>query len=557
MITLLAFLNGFCMAVNYGDIVFTELMPDPSPSTGLPETEYFELYNRSDKPVNLAGWKLQVNDKLYPFASTEILSKEYLLVCSKNMGQLFGNDIHKTELTSFPSLNNSGAVIQIRDTKNDLVTVISYDESWYKNKFKSKGGWSLECIDNDNLSGLPYNWKATDNVNGGTPGKVNSVKNNYPDTVLTRLQRMYMTDERSLELCFNKMISSDVDDRFFRFVNGDNMVTEVVVSSPDYKNYIIRFSDNLSDSKIYGISVTGLKDISGIKVRDTIFNISLPVKADSFCLSINEVMFNPSEKGFDYVEFVNRSDKCIDLSDVWITNYDESGGLNDGNRLSEKSLPCMPGSYWLVSQKSDSVFLLTGQDNASNGIDVTKMPSMPDDKGSVLLLNGDGFVIDGFVYDNNMHYPLLKDAEGVSLEKINPDLSSAETGSWLSASESSGFGTPGFVNSQFRNMNPVTGEIIFYEKKWFTPDNDGNDDTFLMTVKPEKSGVLTIGVYDMNGVKVKALLTNSYVGTEESIVWNGKDDNGLIVKTGKYICNVLFCSADGKLFKKRFVINVL
>ena len=545
------------MAVNYGDIVFTELMPDPSPSTGLPETEYFELYNRSDKPVNLAGWKLQVNDKLYPFASTEILSKEYLLVCSKNMGQLFGNDIHKTELTSFPSLNNSGAVIQIRDTKNDLVTVISYDESWYKNKFKSKGGWSLECIDNDNLSGLPYNWKATDNVNGGTPGKVNSVKNNYPDTVLTRLQRMYMTDERSLELCFNKMISSDVDDRFFRFVNGDNMVTEVVVSSPDYKNYIIRFSDNLSDSKIYGISVTGLKDISGIKVRDTIFNISLPVKADSFCLSINEVMFNPSEKGFDYVEFVNRSDKCIDLSDVWITNYDESGGLNDGNRLSEKSLPCMPGSYWLVSQKSDSVFLLTGQDNASNGIDVTKMPSMPDDKGSVLLLNGDGFVIDGFVYDNNMHYPLLKDAEGVSLEKINPDLSSAETGSWLSASESSGFGTPGFVNSQFRNMNPVTGEIIFYEKKWFTPDNDGNDDTFLMTVKPEKSGVLTIGVYDMNGVKVKALLTNSYVGTEESIVWNGKDDNGLIVKTGKYICNVLFCSADGKLFKKRFVINVL
>ncbi len=368
---------------------------------------------------------------------------------------------------------------------------------------------------------------------------------------------MYMTNERSLELCFTKMICRDVDDRYFRFVNGDNMVTEVSASSPDYKNYIIRFSDNLTENRVYGISIAGLKDISGIEVSDTIFNISLPVKADSFCLSINEVMFNPAYNGFDYVEIVNRSDKCIDLSDVWITSYDESGNLNDGSRLSEKSLPCMPGSYWLVSQKSDSVFLLSGQAIVSNGLDVSKMPSMPDDKGNVLLLNGDGSFIDGFSYDNNMHYPLIKNTEGVSLEKINPDLSSAETVSWMSASESSGFGTPGFINSQYRNINPETREIVFYEKKWFTPDNDGNDDTFLMTLKPEKSGILTIGVYDMSGIKVKALLTNSYIGTEESIVWNGKDDNGQIVKTGKYICQVLFYSAGGEIFKKRFVINVL
>lgn len=557
MITLLALLHGYCIAGNYGDIVVSELMPDPSPSTGLPETEYIELLNRSDKAVNLAGWKFQVNEKLYPFTSTEILSKGYLLVCPKNEGQLFDNDIHKMELASFPALNNSGSIVQIRDAKNDLVFVISYDESWYKNKFKSKGGWSLECIDTDNLSGLSYNWKASDNNSGGTPGKANSVNNINPDTVVTRLQRMYMIDERSLEFCFNKMISHDVDDRYFRFVNGDNIVTEVLGSSPDLKNYIIRFSDNMSESKVYGISISGLKDISGIKVRDTLFNISLPVKADSFCLSINEVMFNPADKGFDYVEVVNRSDKCIDLSDLWISNYDESGSLNDGSRLSDKSLPCMPGSYWLVSQKCDSVFLFSGQTNASNGLDVTKMPSMPDDKGNVLILNSDGFVIDGFSYDNNIHYPLLKDTEGVSLEKINPDLSSPETGSWMSASESSGFGTPGFINSQFKNINPEAGEIVFYEKKWFTPDNDGNDDTFLMTLKPEKCGILTMGIYDLNGVKVKALMANSYIGTEESIIWNGKDNNGQIVKTGKYICNVLFCSAEGKIFKKRFVINVL
>jgi hypothetical protein len=557
VITLLAFVNGFCIAGNYGTIVISELMPDPSPSTGLPEVEYIEIYNRSDKPINLAGWRLQVNEKQYPFASREIPSKGYLLVCQKNEGQLFDNDINKLELASFPALNNSGSVIHLRDSKNDLIFVISYDESWYKNKFKSKGGWSLECIDTDNLSGLSNNWKASENIKGGTPGRANSVENINPDILETRLQKMFFIDDRSLELCFNKMISSDVDDRFFRFVNGDNIVTEVVASSPDYKNYSIKCSDNLSENKVYSISIRGLEDISGIPVRDTLLKISLPQKADSFCLSINEVMFNPTEKGFDYVEIVNRSEKCIDLSDVWITNYDESGDLNEGSRLSEKFLPCMPGSYWLVSNKSDSVFLLQGLNNAVNGLDVAKMPSMPDDKGNVLLLNGDGIIIDRFTYDNNMHYPLLKDAEGVSLEKINPDLSSVETGSWLSASESSGFCTPGFINSQFRNINTESDDIVFYEKTWFTPDNDGNDDAFLLTVKPESGGVLTIGIYDIKGIKIKALKTNSYIGAEENIVWNGEDEKGQIVKTGKYICQVLFYSAEGKIHKKRFVINVL
>nr|MDA3890075.1 lamin tail domain-containing protein [Salinivirgaceae bacterium] len=39
------------------DIVFNELMVDHSPSNGMPDSDYLELYNRSTYPVNLENWE--------------------------------------------------------------------------------------------------------------------------------------------------------------------------------------------------------------------------------------------------------------------------------------------------------------------------------------------------------------------------------------------------------------------------------------------------------------------------------------------------------------------
>jgi hypothetical protein len=43
---------------SFKDIVFTEIFADPSPRVELPETEYLELFNRSNNTYNLSGWKL-------------------------------------------------------------------------------------------------------------------------------------------------------------------------------------------------------------------------------------------------------------------------------------------------------------------------------------------------------------------------------------------------------------------------------------------------------------------------------------------------------------------
>ena len=40
------------------DIVISEILCDPTPSLGLPEYDYLEIYNRSDNPFYLNDWLL-------------------------------------------------------------------------------------------------------------------------------------------------------------------------------------------------------------------------------------------------------------------------------------------------------------------------------------------------------------------------------------------------------------------------------------------------------------------------------------------------------------------
>ena len=40
------------------DIIFSEILADPTPKAGLPETEFVELFNRSEFAFDLSGWKI-------------------------------------------------------------------------------------------------------------------------------------------------------------------------------------------------------------------------------------------------------------------------------------------------------------------------------------------------------------------------------------------------------------------------------------------------------------------------------------------------------------------
>ena len=102
------------------------------------------------------------------------------------------------------------------------------------------------------------------------------------------------------------------------------------------------------------------------------------------------------------------------------------------------------------------------------------MPSFPDDAGDVIILNGQGALLDEVSYSDKWHFPLIANTEGVSLERISYEAASLQ-GNFHSAATSAGYGTPGYRNSQYRLNEEVPGTLNIVPDI-FSPDNDGTDD---------------------------------------------------------------------------------
>src|SRR5690606_33396233 len=60
-----------------GDILINEFMADPSPAVDLPEVEFVEIYNVSNKIIDLSNWKLGDNTTFGSFNGGIIYPNEY------------------------------------------------------------------------------------------------------------------------------------------------------------------------------------------------------------------------------------------------------------------------------------------------------------------------------------------------------------------------------------------------------------------------------------------------------------------------------------------------
>jgi len=339
-----------------------------------------------------------------------------------------------------------------------------------------------------------------------------------------------------------------------------SQLTLIFKATPGYpvcRSVFLTLSDSLVDGEIYELKLSGLADISGLLLEDTVVRFGLPETPALFDLSLNELLFNPVSGGCDYVEFVNRSNKCIDLSQVWITNRSESGALNEGVRLTDKHIPCMPGSYWLLSESIDSVCSVNGCSKAQNALNIPSFPSMPDASGTIILLTASAEIIDEVSYNESMHFPLISQREGVSLEKITPDLSSFDPESWRSASSASGYGTPGFQNSQYMALSEAPEDGFSVENKWITPDNDGQNDLITINYDVSEPSVANLAIYDLNGMVVKVLARNQLLGSRGRYLWDGTSDRGSLLPFGRYILQTEYFNSSGKRILKRFVLAVL
>ncbi len=413
------------------DLLINEFLADETPVIGLPETEYIELYNPSNKFIQLASLEFSDDSgSSYVTLPTYIIEPGAYLILTDDAA----NFPSIPALSQSISLTNGGDGILLRRA-SDLIEIHSkiYDAS------EIAGGISLELVNPTLTCAGASNWILSTNPSGGTPGAQNSEFDDTPDTDAPQLTDATVLNATEVLLTFDEII--DINNAVFTGVSG--------ISNPqlqaDGRSVILTVS-TLSTGLTYTITATGAEDCYGNAGSSSAeFTYFLVEIAEPYDVLINEFMADgdPALGNIptpDYIELWNNSSKNIDLASLQIS--DDSGGGFDALPVFTLS----PNAYILVVGSGNSGLF------AGFG-DVVELPAS-------LSLNSstpDGIVLRRILDSRQIHAKLYSGAEveeSKSLELVNPNQPCAAI--WMVSEDASG-GTPGRENS---NLDLTADEAL-------------------------------------------------------------------------------------------------
>lgn len=520
----------------FRDVVINEFMCDPTPFVGLADAEFVELYNTSNNFIDLTDWKLGDASSFGTIGSHIIAPGEYALLVSTTDATLFAFYPNVVTVTSFPSLNNSGDDIILQDANEVVIDQLSYDLSWYQDEAKEDGGYTLEQINPFASCVNPSNWRGSNDVLGGTPSAQNSVFDDTPDTEGPSLVSIEILGAQTVQVNMSEALDAGA-------ISASNVVLEpsldvvsASVDAPSNSALTVSFGTPIDTGIVYTLTITGIADCEGnLQGSDSVETFLLPFTADSGDFVINEVLFNPYTGGSDYVELVNVTDRPLNLKGWQLANFDDEDGVSSLRTIIDQNYAVEAGGYVLITEDTADVMMNYIQHGIDNFIEVD-LPSYNNDSGTVYLLRIDSIVAESFSYTEDMHFPLLDDVDGVSLERLDVSRPVNDMGNWHSAAQTVGFGTPGLPNSQLFITGQADGEVSL-EPEIFSPyDFDGFNDLLNIYYKFDSPGYVgTIRIYDSNGRPIRDLVTNELLATEGTYTWDGTKDTGEKARIGMYI----------------------
>lgn len=542
------------------EVVITEIMADPSPPRGLPVYEYLEVYNRSSSFFSSGGWKLNIGNTSKSLPSLILGPHEFVIITENEAAgifTLFGNTIGLSSL----GLTNAGEDISLTGKEGDVLCSVSYSDSWYGDAIKKEGGWSLEMIDPGRPCLGAENWTASAAWEGGTPGAENSVKSTLD--VSPSVKSIISILSNTIELTFSERMDTGriCVNHLYEVDRGIGNPIRVFPATGSAERILLEFEREMATKTLYTLKIQGnMINCTGEEsVIQTPFVFGIAEVAEAGDIIINEVLFNPWPGGVDFIEIYNPSDKIIDLGELWVGSVDHGAYPQPDTEyvsLSAFRTSLLPGGYKALTVNPGQVTLYYRDPGPEAFLVIDKLPALDNDEGTIVLKQPGGHGIDRMHYTEAMHFPLLNNTEGISLERINPSGASDNEANWHSASESSGFATPGARNSQYGEWGALSDPVTL-EPEIFSPDNDGYNDVLQIVYNIDQPGFAgSVLIFDASGRLVRNLVRNDLLGSEGSFAWDGIMEDRQPAPAGVYIIYFEIFNPEGKVkrYKKPSVL---
>ncbi|MDR8392211.1 lamin tail domain-containing protein [Aliifodinibius sp. S!AR15-10] len=420
-----------------GDIFINEFMADPPDGF----TEYIELYNPTEKSLNLQNWTLNDNtgtrekitysQYVLPPDSFVVIAPDSSLIDSDNDFSLvvMGNN--------FPSLNNGGDDIVIRDANGVLLDSLQYSSFW------GSGEVALERRSTSLPGMYSENWGNAPNELG-TPGQPNEIST---DKMPPKLDSYEILSQSLLQLVFDERITSPSATALENYELSNSLsISSVDFNAPDTVRLYLR--PTLENAERYRVTYHGLEDLFGNtsdpqNINFTYYSIS---KADSGDVFINEFAFDPSEGMTEFVELHNPTQKSFDLQG-WTFN-DNTGRPKI---LTQSQFIIPPDSFAVIAPDST---LLTSFPDLNLLTIGSRFSSLNNSGDEIVIHSSDGQLIDSLEYTADWS------GEGSSLERRSTSVSAKFQANWAKAPSQP---TPGSANAIGPDKTPpevVTLEIL-------------------------------------------------------------------------------------------------
>ncbi len=542
------------------DVVFNEIFPDPSPSVGLPEAEFIELFNRSDRIFDVEGLELTDGSGSVFLPNVTINPGDAVIIIDEDNLPLFNDVLNVITVPNLISLGNAQDSLWLLNGNGEILDFLFYDDTWYQDDERDGGGYTLERISPDFVNcNLRDNWGASLDPTGGTPGQTNSINGVFVDNTAPFIENLDILNSNTIQITFIEQMEPATleNTRNYTIDQGIGEPVIVTISQPALRTIRLEFAAELVDGIIYTLTLSNLSDCSGNVLNES-RQIGIPDIPEAGDILLNEILFNPFPQGSDFLEIINVSDKVLDLSLLEIGEVEAGDDTISNTRpITEELNLLLPGE--IVCLTTDVAFQIQRyQPPASaNLLEVERLPSFPDSEGSAAVAFN-GLILDQFFYEDDFHFPTLLDDEGVSLERISTQIRTQDPSNWHSAAATVNFATPGYPNSQGLEIGDIEDEVSL-EKEVFTPNGDGDNDVLAINYSFNFTGVnARIRIYDENGRLIRLLQNNILLGPQPgTFFWDGRNDENQKALTGIYV--ILFeitnqNTGDREVFKEVAVL---
>ncbi|MFC2083671.1 lamin tail domain-containing protein, partial [Bacteroidota bacterium] len=425
--------------LDFNSVVINEIMYKPNSE----EPEWIELYNRTNKNLNIKGWSF--SDKITHVILTEqdnIFNANSFLIISEDESIYNFYDIpSKVIIKNIPSLNNQGDNLKIYDDLTNIIDSVNYLSHW-----GNQTGKSLERINPLTSSNDELNWGNSESELGSTPGLNNSITKKDIDLAAIGLY----FDPKKPMVGDDVIISMEVINKGYNNVYFDLILYEDSNLDTIANNLLDKLANlylNSGDTSLYQFSykiynITSERGYIGqIKheydetpLNNETYNYIFPGYLPNTII-INEIMYNPLGGEPEWIEFYNITDLEVDLKN-W--NLSDILKFPQKKIISENNFRINPKTFFIVSVDS-SIYKFHSSINVP--LKVVPFANLNNDEDGIIIKDGHGFTIDSIKYSH-----LWGGTEGYSLERISKSDLSTYANNWQSSTDPHR-STPGRINS--------------------------------------------------------------------------------------------------------------